>query len=72
MRIPSTQRPLQHCSELLSQHCRERLLLLALSPACVDAQVMMCQDSTACATEPLHTACLRRAAHLCRLQDVHG
>ena len=64
-----------HCknySELLSQHCRERLLLLALLPACVDAQIINCQGVASCDATSLQTICLHGAAHPCSLQCMEG
>ena len=43
------------CSELLSLHCPRHLLLLALLPACAVSQVIMRQDCSAYAEEPLRT-----------------
>ena len=60
------------CSELLSLHCLRHLLLLALLPACADSQVIMRQDCSAYAEEPLRTAGLLEAAHQYSLQDMHG
>ena len=57
-------------SELLSQHCRRHPLLRALLPACARAQVIMHQDFSAYAEEPLRTAGLLEAAHQYGLQDV--
>ena len=59
-------------SELLSQHCRRHPLLRALLPACAGAQVIMRQDFSAYAEEPLRTAGLLEAAHQYSLQDVCG
>ena len=42
-------------SELLSLHCPRHLLLLALLPACADSQVIMRQETSAYAEEPLRT-----------------
>ena len=58
-------------SELLSLHCPRHLLLLALLPACAGSQVIMRQDCSAYAEEPLHTAGLLEAAHQYGLQDIH-
>ena len=57
-------------SELLSLHCPRHPLLLALLPACVGAQVIMRQDCSAYAEEPLRTVGLLEAAHQYGLQDV--
>ena len=57
-------------SELLSQHCLRHPLLRALLPACADAQVIVRQDFSAYAKEPLRTAGLLEAAHQYSLQDV--
>jgi hypothetical protein len=57
-------------SELLSLHCPRHLLLLALLPACAGSQVIMRQDCSAYAAEPLRTAGLLEAAHQYSLQDV--
>ena len=59
-------------SELLSQHCRRHPLLRALLPACAGAQVIMRQDFSAYAEEPLRTAGLLEAAHQYSLQDMCG
>ena len=40
------------CSELLSLHCPQHPLLLALLPACAGSQVIMRQDFSAYAVEP--------------------
>ena len=68
---------LAHCteviasrSELLSLHCPRHLLLLALLPACADSQVIMRQETSAYAEEPLRTVGLLEAAHQYSLQDV--
>ena len=50
-------------SELLSQHCPRHPLLLALLPACAGSQVIMRQDYSAYAEEPLRTVGLLEAAH---------
>ena len=60
------------CSGLLSLHCPRHLLLLALLPACAVSQVIMRQDCSAYAKEPLRTVGLREAAHQYSVQDVHG
>ena len=60
------------CSELLSLHCPRHLLLLALLPACAVSQVIMRQDCSAYAKEPLRTVGLLEAAHQYRVQDIHG
>ena len=60
------------CSELLSLHCPRHLLLLALLPACAVSQVIMRQDCSAYAKEPVRTVGLREAAHQYSVQDVHG
>ena len=57
-------------SELLSLHCPRHLLLLALLPACAGSQVIMRQDCSAYAEEPLRTVGLLEAAHQYSLQDV--
>ncbi len=59
-------------SELLSLHCPRRLLLLALLPACAGSQVIMRQDFSAYAVEPLRTVGLLEAAHQYSLQDMRG
>ena len=59
-------------SELLSLHCPRHLLLLALLPACAGSQVIMRQDCSAYAEEPLHTEGLLEAAHQYSLQDMCG
>ena len=59
-------------SELLSLHCPRHLLFLALLPACDGSQVIMRQDCSAYAAEPLRTAGLLEAAHQYSLQDMHG
>ena len=59
-------------SELLSLHCPRHPLLLALLPACADAQFIMRQDCSAYAEEPLRTVGLLEAAHQYRVQDIHG
>ena len=60
------------CSELLSLHCPRHLLLLALLPACAVSQVIMRQDCSAYAEEPLRTVGLLEAAHQYSLQDICG
>ncbi len=60
------------CSELLSLHCPRHPLLLALLPACAGSQVIMRQDFSAYAVEPLRTVGLLEAAHQYSLQDMHG
>ena len=60
------------CSELLSLHCLRHQLLVALLPALPDLLVIMRQDCTAYAVEPLHTVGLLEAAHQYSLQDVRG
>ena len=57
-------------SELLSLHCPRHLLFLALLPACDGSQVIMRQDCSAYAAEPLRTAGLQEAAHQYSLQDM--
>ena len=57
-------------SELLSLHCPRHLLLLALLPACAGSQVIMRQDCSAYAEEPLRTVGLLEAAHQYSLQDL--
>ena len=57
-------------SELLSLHCPRLPLLRALLPACVGSQVIMRQDCSAYAEEPLRTVGLLEAAHQYSLQDV--
>ena len=57
-------------SELLSLHCPRHLLLLALLPACAGSRVIMRQDCSAYAKEPLRTVGLLEAAHQYSLQDV--
>ena len=59
-------------SELLSLHCPRHLLLLALLPACAGSQVIMRQDCSAYAEEPLRTVGLLEAAHQYSVQDMHG
>ena len=60
------------CSELLSLHCPRHLLLLALLPACAVSQVIMRQDCSAYAEEPLRTEGLLEAAHQYSVQDIRG
>ena len=60
------------CSELLSLHCPRHLLLLALLPACAVSQVIMRQDCSAYAEEPLRTVGLLEAAHQYSVQGMHG
>ena len=60
------------CSELLSLHCPRHPLLFALLPALTDAQVIMRQDCSAYAEEPLRTEGLLEAAHQYSLQDMCG
>ena len=60
------------CSALLSLHCPRHPLLLALLPACAGSQVIMRQDCSAYAEEPLRTVGLLEAAHQYRVQDIHG
>ena len=60
------------CSELLSLHCPRHPLLLALLPACAVSQVIMRQDCSAYAEEPLRTVGLLEAAHQYSVQDVRG
>ena len=57
-------------SELLSLHCPRHPLLLALLPACAGSQVIMRQDCSAYAEEPLRTVGLLEAAHQYSLQDI--
>ena len=57
-------------SELLSLNCPRHLLLLALLPACAVSQVIMRQDCSAYAEEPLRTVGLLEAAHQYSLQDM--
>ena len=59
-------------SELLSLHCPRHLLLLALLPACAVSQVIMRQDCSTYAKEPLRTVGLLEAAHQYSVQDIHG
>ena len=59
-------------SELLSQLSQRHLLLLALLPACAVSQVIMRQDCSAYAEEPLRTVGLLEAAHQYSLQDLCG
>ena len=59
-------------SELLSLHCPRHLLFLALLPACGGLQVIMRQDCSAYAEEPLRTEGLLEAAHQYSLQDMCG
>ena len=59
-------------SGLLSPHCRQRLVLLALLPACADSQVIMRQDCSAYAAEPLRTAGLLETANQYSRQDMCG
>ena len=59
------------CSGLLSLHCLRHPLLLALLPACAGSQVIMRQDCSAYAEEPLRTVGLLEAAHQYSLQDVY-
>ena len=59
-------------SELLSLHCPRHPLLLALLPACAGSQVIMRQDCSAYAEEPLRTVGLLEAAHQYSLQDLCG
>ena len=59
-------------SELLSLHYPRHLLLLALLPACAGSQVIMRQDCSAYAEEPLHTVGLLEVAHQYSLQDMCG
>ena len=60
------------CSELLSLHCPRHPLLLALLPACAVSQVIMRQDCSAYAEEPLRTVGLLEAAHQYSVQDLRG
>ena len=59
-------------SELLSLHCPRHPLLLALLPACAISRVIMRQETSAYAEEPLRTVGLQEAAHQYRVQDIHG
>ena len=59
-------------SELWSLHCPRHLLFLALLPACDGSQVIMRQDFSAYAVEPLRTVGLLEAAHQYSLQDMRG
>ena len=59
-------------SELLSLHCPRHPLLLVLLPACAGSQVIMRQDCSTYAEEPLHTVGLLEAAHQYSLQDMRG
>ena len=60
------------CLELLSLHRLRHHLLVALLPALPDLLVIMRQDCTAYAMQPLHTVGLLEAAHQYSLQDGHG
>ena len=60
------------CSELVSLHCPRHPLLLALFPACAVSQVIMRQDCSAYAEEPLRTVGLLEAAHQYSVQDLRG
>ena len=60
------------CSEPLSLHCLRHQLLVALLRALTDLPVIMHQDCTAHAVEPLHTVGLLEAAHQYSLQDLNG
>ena len=51
------------CSELLSLHCPRELLFLALLPACGGAQLMIRQEFSAYAKDPLQAEGLLEAAH---------
>lgn len=59
-------------SELLSLHCPRQPVLLALLPACADSQLIMRQETSAYAEEPLRTVGLLEAAHQYSLQDMYG
>ena len=59
-------------SELLSLHCPRHPLLLALLPACAGSQVIMRQDCSAYAEEPLRTVGLLEAAHQYSLRGIYG
>ena len=59
-------------SELLSLHCPRHPLLLALLPACAGSRIIMRQDCSAYAEEPLRTVGLLEAAHQYSLQDMCG
>ena len=59
------------CSELLSLHCPRHPLLRALLPACAWSRVIMRQDCSAYAEEPVRTVGLLEAAHQYSVQDMH-
>ena len=59
------------CSELLSLHCPRHPLFLALLPACDITRVIIRQETSAYAEEPLRTVGLLEAAHQYSLQDMH-
>ena len=58
-------------SELLSLHCPRHPLFLALLPACDITRVIIRQETSAYAEEPLRTVGLLEAAHQYSLQDMH-
>ena len=60
------------CSELLSLHCPRHPLFLALLPACDSTRVIIRQETSAYAEEPLRTVGLLEAAHQYSLQDMCG
>ena len=70
--------PAQHteviasCSELLSLHCPRHPLFHAQLPAWGGSQVIMRQETSAYAEEPLRTVGLLEAAHQYSLQDMCG
>ena len=58
------------CSELLSLHCPRHPLFHAQLPAWGVSQVIMRQETSAYAEEPLRTVGLLEAAHQYSLQDI--
>ena len=68
----TAQRSLPSRSQLLSLHCPRHPLLRALLPACADSQVIMRQDCSAYAAEPLRTAGLLETANQYSRQDMCG
>ena len=60
------------CSELLSLHCPRHPLFHAQLPAWGVSQVIMRQETSAYAEEPLRTVGLLEAAHQYSLQDMCG
>ena len=68
----TTQRSVHSVLSCCLSHCPRHPFLLALLPACAGSQVIMRQDCSAYAEEPLRTVGLLEAAHQYSLQDLCG